>query len=91
MKSLEEIPNWGGRGLSHPAFFRHTCYQVPSLGALPTQKLNNEKHRSANPLLNLTVMLHVLGEHTGMKAELYQTNVKGQGFIYRASFQHRLH
>ena len=41
---------------------------------------------------NLTEMLHVLGEHTGMKTELYQTNVKSQVFIiYRASFQHRLH
>ena len=54
---------------------------------------DNEKHYSANPRRNLTEMLHlhVLGEHTGMKAELYQTNVKSQGFIYRASFQHRLH
>ena len=34
---------------------------------------------------------HVLGEQTDMKTELYQTNVKSQGFIYRASFQHRLH
>ena len=36
-------------------------------------------------------MLHVLGEQTDMKTELYQTKVKSQGFIYRASFQHRLH
>ena len=38
-----------------------------------------------NPQRNLTEMLHVLGEHTGMKTELYQTNIKSQGFIYRAS------
>ena len=40
---------------------------------------------------SLTEMLHVLGEQTGMKTELYQANIKSQGFIYRASFQHRLH
>ena len=28
----------------------------------------------------------VLGEHTAIKTELYQTKVKSQGFIYRASF-----
>ena len=44
-----------------------------------------------NPRRNLTEMLHVLGEQTGMKTELYPTNVKGKGFIYRASFQHKLH
>ena len=49
--------------------------------------------KSANPLHNLTEMMHdiVLGEQTGMKTELFQTNVKSQGFIYRASFQRRLH
>ena len=35
--------------------------------------------------------LHALGEQTGRKTELYQTNIKGQGFIYAASFQHKLH
>ena len=40
---------------------------------------------------NLTEMLHVLGEQTDMKTELYQTKVKSKGVIYRASFQHRLH
>ena len=34
----------------------------------------------------LMTPLHVLGEHTGMKTELYQSNIKMQGFIYRASF-----
>ena len=29
-----------------------------------------------NPRRNLTEILHVLGEHTDMKTELYQTNVK---------------
>ena len=53
--------------------------------------VKNAKHVSANLLGNLTEILHVLGEHTGMKTELYQTNVKSCGFIYRASFQHRLH
>ena len=45
-----------------------------------------KKHSSANPRRNFTEMLHVLGEHTGVKTELYQTNVNSQGFI-----QHRLH
>ena len=36
--------------------------------------------------------LHALGEHTGMKTELYQTNVKIRGSpIKIASFQHKLH
>ena len=39
----------------------------------------------------LKTPLHALGEHTGMKTELYQTNVESQVFIYRASFQHKLH
>ena len=51
--------------------------------------------KSENPpainCCNLTEMLHVLGEQTDMKTELYQTKVKSQRFIYRASFQHRLH
>ena len=35
---------------------------------------------------------HVLGEQTGIyETKLYQTTVKSQGFIYRASFQYRLH
>ena len=38
--------------------------------------------------LGLKTPLHVLGEHTGMKTELYQSNIKIQGFIYRASVQH---
>ena len=39
----------------------------------------------------LKTPLHALGEHTDMKTELYQTNVKSQVFIYRDSFQHKLH
>ena len=42
-------------------------------------------------LRNFIEMLRVLGEHTGMKTEFYQANVKSQGSIYGASFQHRLH
>ena len=38
-----------------------------------------ENPESANPRRNFTEMLHVLGEHTGMKTELYQTNIKSQG------------
>ena len=29
---------------------------------------------------------YLLGEHTSMKNELYQTNVKSQGIIHRTSF-----
>ena len=49
----------------------------------------NEKHWSANPRHNLTEMLHVLSEQLAdwYETELYQTNVKSQGFIYRALFQ----
>ena len=50
----------------------------------------NEKHKSANPRHNLTEMLHALRKHW-YETELYQTNDKCQGVIYRASFQHRLH
>ena len=39
----------------------------------------------------LKTPLHVVGEHTGMKTELYQSNIKIQGFISRASFKHKLH
>ena len=38
-----------------------------------------------------TLHVYVLGEHTSMKNELYQTNVKSQGVIYRTAFQHNLH
>ena len=41
----------------------------------------------ANPWHNLTEMLHVLGEQTGMKLSC----IKSQRYIYRAWFQHRLH
>ena len=44
--------------------------------------------KSTNPQRNLTEMLtfglktsHVLGEHNGMKTELYQTNTKSQGLV----------
>ena len=40
----------------------------------------NKKHSRANPQRNLTKMLHVLGQQTGMKDELYQNNVKSHGF-----------
>ena len=36
---------------------------------------------SANPRRNLTEILHALGEHTGMKTELYQTNVKSRVYL----------
>ena len=40
---------------------------------IPTYRVyrlyDNEKHLSANPRRNLTEMLHVLGEHTGMKTK----------------------
>ena len=35
--------------------------------------------KSANPRRNFTEMLHVLSEDTGMKAKLYQTNIKSEG------------
>ena len=35
----------------------------------------------------LKTPLHALGEHAGVKTELYQTNVKSHAFI---SFQHKL-
>ena len=47
----------------------------------------NEKHQSVNPRRNL----HVLGEHTSMKLTCIKPTSKVRGFIYRASFQHRLH
>ena len=44
-----------------------------------------------NILIENTFHAYVLGEHTSMKNELKQTNVKSQGFIYKTSFQHNLH
>ena len=40
---------------------------------------NNEKHLSANPRRNLTVMLHVLGEQTGMKLSCIKPTSKVRG------------
>ena len=60
---------------------------------IPCQKIMKST-KSANPWLNLVEILEyyisientfaciVLGEHASMKNELYQTNVKSQGFIY---------
>ena len=42
-------------------------------------------------ILELKTPLQALGKNTGMKTELHQANVKSQDFIYRASFQHKLH
>ena len=39
----------------------------------------------------LKTSLHVLGEHTGTKTELYHNNVKSHKVICRALLQHRLH
>ena len=39
----------------------------------------NEKHQSANPRRNLTEMLHVLGEHTGMKLSCIKPTSKLRG------------
>ena len=36
------------------------------------------------------MIVHALGEHTGMKTELYQTNIKSQEFIYGVAFQYVL-
>ena len=36
-------------------------------GRETSNKYNNEKHSSANPRRNLTEMLHILCEQTGMK------------------------
>ena len=59
----------------------------------------NEKHKCKLLVLfdlsivtfGLKTPLHALGEHTGIKIELDQTNVKSQGFIYKTLFQHKLH
>ena len=58
---------------------------------------NDEKHSSANPRHNLTelyivtfglkISLHVLGEHNGMKTELY---IEPTSKV-KALFQHILH
>ena len=51
----------------------------------------NEKHSSVNPprkivTFGLKTPLHALSEHTGLKTELYETNVQSHGFIYKATF-----
>ena len=46
-------------------------YSVTTLGGV--NDLYRDTIYSANPRRNLTEILHALGEHTGMKTELYQT------------------
>ena len=48
-------------------------------GRETSNKYNNEKHSSANPRRNLTEMLHVLGEQTGMKLSCIKSTSKVRG------------
>ena len=41
--------------------------------------IENEKHEIANPRHNLTEMLHVLGEQTGMKVSCIKPTSKVRG------------
>ena len=41
----------------------------------------NEKHQSANPQHNLTEMLHVLGEQTGMKLSCIKPRQKSEVYL----------
>ena len=55
------------------------------------QTLGGIWRKYRNIWIENTFHAYVLGEHTSMKNELLQTNVKSQGVIYKTSFQHNLH
>ena len=85
--SPHSCPSWTGS----PDLF-HSLYCLPPFwGNLFLSYIIIYYYIKKKKKKKKTEMLHVLGEQTGMKTDLYKTNVKSQWFIYRASFQHRLH
>ena len=60
------------------------CFVIPFFISLPLQ--SGFLSCVLNRKCTINVIVHVLGKHISKKTQLYQSNIKIQGFIHRASF-----